>query len=360
MENKEFLRELLDTPSPSGYERLGGIEVFKKFCRGINRAVEKFTDTMGNCAFYVGPENPETTIMISGHIDEIGLQVSMITEEGMLNVVSLGGIDKKCLLGQEVEVISSSGKIIPGIIGKKPIHIEYGEDDYYDRSLIKIKDVLVDIGECDKKSVESLVHIGDPIVIKRNSNLEFGSSGNRIMSKGLDDKIGVYITALVLKKLSENRDNLILGNCGVWCVANTQEEVGLRGAMRSAKIINPKYSIDIDVTFSTDEGRGIEKEIYGDIKLGNGPVIMHGPDKSVMLNRIIRDVCEDNKIPYQESVSGAGGTNTAAIQEFSYDTETTHIGIPLRNMHTPVEICSWNDVDSSIDLIYSTIKKLYE
>ena len=350
--DKKFLEDLLNTPSPSGYEGFGGTEVFKKFCRNIPGVKEEFTDTMGNCAFSVG--EGDISIMISGHIDEIGLQATMITDDGLINITSLGGIDKKCLLGQEVEILSSiTGKIISGVIGKKPIHIEYDEDEY-DKSLYKYKDILVDIGAENKDEAKKLVSIGDPIVIKRNCSLEFGGNPNRIMSKGLDDKIGVYISAMILKEIASHPRK----GAKVWCTSMVQEEVGLRGAIRAAKEINPTYSIDIDVTFATDEGRGVEKELYGDIKLGKGPVIMHGPDKSAMIIRTIKRIAKDHEIKYQEAVAGAGGTNTAAIQEASLNTETIHIAIPQRNMHTPVEICDWRDVKEAVKLISLLIYEL--
>lgn len=353
-EECDFLKELLETPSPSGYEVLGATEVFKKFC-SENGGKLGFTDTMGNCAYYIGPGESETSIMISGHIDEIALQVSMITEDGLLNVVRLGGIDRKCILGQEVEILSSiQEKIIPGVIGKKPIHTE----DWNDNSQVcKEREILVDIGADSKEEAAKLVSIGDSMVIKRNARLSFGP-GNRLMSKGLDDKIGVYVSALVLSRLSREKPGEVLGNKKIWCASIVQEETGLRGAKRLAKIINPKYSIDIDVTFATDDGRGIEKEIYGDIKLGKGPVIMHGPDKSPRLIKIMKEVAKEHNIKYQEAVSRAGGTNTSAIQEYSTDTETVHLAIPQRNMHTPVEICDWIDIEEAVDLIYYTLHNL--
>lgn len=345
-----FLADLLNTPSPSGYERSGGIEVFKKFCRGIKGAKEEFTDAMGNCAFSIGDDNAPISIMLSGHIDEIGFQISGKTESGLYTVIPLGGIDRKCLYGQEVEILSSSGKIIPGIIGKKPVHIEYYEEDEKEKTP-KVRDILIDTGGID----EDIIQIGDPVVYKRNSNLYFGKDEEYILSKGLDDKIGVFVSVMAFKELSEN----IPGDkVKIWCVANVQEEVGLRGAMRTAKRINPTYSIDFDVTFANDEGRGINEAEYGKVKLGGGTVIMHGPDKSKAMNRTMKNLGKDLGIPFQEVVAESGSTNTSAIQEFSLNTETTLLSIPLRNMHTPVELCSKKDIISTINMTVEIVKKL--
>ena len=352
----DFLEELLNSPSPSGYERFGSQEEFKRFCRDIDGVKEEFTDTMGNCAFSIG-NDVKGSVMISGHIDEIGFQVSMITEEGLVHVLPLGGVDLKCSLGQQVDIISSRlGQKIPGIIGKKPIHIEY--DDRDSRwGEIKPEDILIDIGEMSKDKTELQVSIGDPVVFKSNL-IKFFGDGSLCMSKGLDDKVGVFISALVLKQLSYLKPEFF-NNYKIWCVSTTQEEVGLRGAMRAVKKIGPTYSIDVDVTFATDEGRGIKKETYGDIKLGGGPVIMHGPDNSAMMVGSLKKLAKWKGLKYQEAISSVGGTNTAAIQESSLtDTETIHIGLPLRNMHTPVEVCSWDDINNCVDLIIAEIGNL--
>lgn len=352
-EEKQFLENLLTSPSPSGYEEKA-LGVFKDYCESL-RAIKTYEDSMGNVAYSPFKIDPsKKSILISGHIDEIGFQISMITDEGLLHAYPLGGVDRKCLLGQEVEILSSvKDEIIPGIIGKKPIHTEKDEDEGEMENLFKLENILIDIGAKNKKEAQKYVSIGDPVVVKRNCNLDFGG-GNLIMSRGLDDKIGVYISAMVLQEVLKT----YWDKYNIYVAATVQEEVGLRGAMRLAKNLNPTYSIDIDVTFATDEGRNIEKEIYGDIKLGGGPVIEHGPDKSNKLIRSIKNIAKSNKIKYQESVSYAGGTNTAAIQECSLNTETVHIAVPQRNMHTPVELCSWEDVNNTINLIYHTLSQL--
>lgn len=348
---KSYLMELLNTPSPSGYERFGGIEVFKRYCRTLNLK-EEFTDAMGNCAFSIG--NSDKSIMISGHIDEIGFQVSNITKEGMVNIVSLGGIDKKTLPGSIIEIIGNSGKIVKGIIGKKPIHIENSDER---NEVTKLSDTLVDIGARSKEEAEELVSIGSVAVFERNLITEFGEHG--IMSKGLDDKIGVFITSLVMAKLKVNQNKNLL-NTKIYGVANTQEELGLRGATVTSKRINPTYSIDIDVTFANDEGRDIKDSIYGSIELGKGPVIEYGPDKSNAIINTMKRIAKTNNIPVQFAVSYAGGTNTDAIQLGGMNTETVHIAIPNRNMHTQVEVCDYRDIDAAIDLIYLTVLELSE
>lgn len=340
--NKELLENLLKTCSPSGYEK-EALDVFNNYCSEFSKNL--FSDKMGNSAFYIGNDvnNP---IMISAHIDEVGYQVQYITEEGMLNIVPIGGPDKKVLLGSEVLVKGS----IPGIIGKKPIHVEDSEER--DNLELKLVDCLVDIGAESKEDAEKLVEVGDWITFTPNYKL---LGANKVMSKGLDDKAGMYVVMSAFEELAKDEYETIEN---VVAVANTQEEEGLRGAKVTSRNINPRISIDIDVTFATDEGRGIEKGSHGDVKLGYGPVIVFGPDKSNRLISIVKKIAKENYIPLQFSSSYSGGTNTTAIQEHSLNCETLHIAIPNRNMHTQVEVCDLRDLENSVKLLVLLVKEL--
>lgn len=351
----EFLKNLMMSNNPSGYEQ--DTKAFREFCNSTNSWKNTYNDdSFGNIIYTIGSSDMlSRSIMISGHIDEVGLQVCGITDQGLLHVHRLGGIDLRCLSGQEVSVLSEKG-IVQGIIGKCPIHLEESDkkEEYY-----KVEEFLVDIGAENKEEALSMVSIGDPMVY--SPNFKFIGNGNRIMSKGLDDKIGVFVSALVLERLSKEFPE-VLTQYVVNCVATTQEELGLRGAITAARNLKPNISIDIDVTFATDEGRGSVREetVGGDIKLGSGPVIVHGPDKSREAIRKIKSIAKEENIPIQEQVS-FGGTNTCMIQEVSPSlrVETVSIGIPVRNMHTPAEICDLRDVIGAIDIIYKYITSLY-
>lgn len=346
MINREFLKKLLETSSPSGNEECA-VKVFDEYCNKFSH--QEFKDKMGNSAFKIG--TGRTKVMISAHIDELGMMVQNITDQGMLNIISLGGIDKKVLPGSIVVISKKDNpeEYIEGVIGKKPIHVEY--DDNSKDDVIPIEDLLVDIGAESKEEAMKLVEIGSYAMFQPNFIEHLGR--NRFASKGLDDKIGVFIVAEVLKMLSQKQE--LFKDYTFYGVANTQEEVGLRGATVTSKKINPDISIDIDVTFATDEGRGIKPEMHGDIKLGGGPVIMSGPDKSRRLRNRMIEVAKTYGISYQLRASYAGGTNTAAIQENSLDCETMLISIPNRNMHTQVEVCDYRDIEGAIELIYRTI-----
>lgn len=260
--NKEFLEKLLKTSSPSGYED-EALEVFKNECYNDSTVVVE-EDMMGNVGITTksnltmkNMSGDLSYIMISAHIDEIGFQVQHITESGLINIIQIGGPDLKVLAGAEVLIKGS----IPGIIGKTPIHLEKRSER--DEMKVEMKDFLVDIGAESKEEAQKLVEIGDYVTF--SSNFKWLGE-NRISSKGLDDKIGIYIIAEVLKKCIDVPALLI--------AALTQEEEGLRGAKVFSKSIFIGTSIDIDVTFATDEGRGISIEEEGDIRLGKGPVIV--------------------------------------------------------------------------------------
>lgn len=345
--NKEFLEKLLKTSSPSGYEN-EALEVFKNECLSKKGTVIVEEDMMGNVGIGSNTKSDlslkntfgdPSYIMISAHIDEIGFQVQHITVSGLINIIQIGGPDLKVLAGSEVLIKGS----IPGIIGKTPIHLEKRSER--DEMKIEMKDFLVDIGAESKEEAQKLVEIGDYVTF--SPNLKWLGE-NRISSKGLDDKIGIYIVAEVLKRCNNIIPNLLVA-------ALTQEEEGLRGAKVFSRSIFIDRSIDIDVTFATDEGREISVEEEGDIRLGKGPVIVCGPDKSPRIRELMKRVAKENNIPFQLVSSWSGGTNTSAIQEGT-GSETALLSIPIRNMHTQVEVCDMRDVEWAIELLEKVIK----
>lgn len=348
--SKGLLSRLLGAYSPSGYESQA-TEVFSKELEDYRLNFE-FKDEIGNCAYSIGPASG-IPFMLSGHIDQIGLQVQYVDDRGFVYFIKDGGIDPKTLPGASVTILSKHGNI-PGVIGKAPIHIEWSTDAI--DKVLKIKDLKIDIGAANKKGALAMIEIGNPIVLNYPT---FFMGLNRVASGGIDDKIGVYITAEVMKKLKEAEIYKYkpLENLKVYGVACTQEEVGGHGATIAAKRINPKYSIDYDVTFATDDDCVSPKE-WGDIKLGKGGCIAHGPDKHVEMCEDMIRICESCRIPYQEFSVGAGMTNTCKIKLAADDCKTLLLSIPERNMHTPVEVCDLHDVDSLINMTYEYILDL--
>ena len=208
----------------------------------------------------------------------------------------------------------------------------------------------IDIGAETKEEAAKLVSIGDPVTI---CDIPIMLGENRFASRGLDDKVGVFVMAEVLKRLS----TMNLTKVKVYGVACTQEETSASGAIGAASKIDPQYSIDYDVTFATDDDYVSPNE-WGDIKLGKGGAIAHGVDSNKRFAKLVKSVCEENKIPYQEFAVGSGGTDTVWIKQSSTDAETLLLSIPNRNMHTQVEVCDYRDLESLIEMTVATIIKI--
>lgn len=338
----KFLQELMNCSGPSGFEE----ETAKVFGTYLREFADQVTvDVMGNTIGVINP-NGKYRVMLAGHYDEIGFQVVYISDEGLIYFRRNGGIDNATVPGSEVEILTASGRI-PGVIGKKPIHLVKSKER---DTVLELDDLWIDIGAENKKAALKLVTIGDPITIRSNFKR---LSKNRIMSKGMDDKIGAFIVAEVLRTLNLWRHELNVEVCGVGTV---QEELGLRGATTSCFDINPKVGFAIDVGFATDIP-GISKTMLGEIKLGNGPELNRNADNNPILGRMLRDVAKKHKIKYQEAASryASGGTDTAQMQMTRAGVATALLSVPNRYMHTPVEICDLRDVESTIDLLVKTI-----
>ena len=215
--------------------------------------------------------------------------------------------------------------------------------------------MLIDLGYSSKEdAVKDGIRVGSYVVYDKNSiNLSFGKSC--MVAPGLDDKLGVFVSVLIAEELLSYEDDSWKEDYEILIASTTQEEVGLRGATVLASNIKPDISIDFDVTPSSDFG--VEVKEWGDIKVGDGAVIEWGVDKSRRICSLIQKVSKDKDIKLQYTVGRPGGTNTDVIQLFGGDCETTHIALPVRNLHTPVEVCSWEDTESAINLVVELIKE---
>ncbi|HBC89194.1 MAG TPA: hydrolase [Lentisphaeria bacterium] len=338
-----FLEQLMKCSGPSGFE-IETAAVFRKYISQYAGKVH--TDVTGNTIGILNGKS-DFKVMLAGHYDEIGFQVVYISDEGLLYLRNVGGIDKVTVPGTEVEILTEKGRV-HGIIGKKPIHLVEDKD----RNLaLEIKSIWADIGVENKKEAEKIVRIGDPVAVKSN----FCRMGkNRIMSKGMDDKIGAFVVAETLRELSTRKINV-----AVYGVGTVQEELGLRGATTSAFGIAPNVGFAVDVGFATDTP-DIEKKTLGSIFLGKGPILSRSADDNPVVARILRATAKKQNIKYQEKAGfrASGGTDTAVIQLTRGGVATSLIGIPNRYMHTPVEMCDLRDVEAAIRLLTETIATL--
>jgi endoglucanase len=261
MANKEFLKKLLETPSPSGIEELG-LKVWEERMKGVGTPFYK--DKMGNTAYSIG--SGPLKVMFSAHIDEIAMSVGYITDSGFIIPKNMGGVDKKVLPGSAVLILREPNlESIEGVVHKNPIHIEYQEEKLKNK-VLDFDDFRIDIGAESKEEVETLgIHVGSPIVHGRIINLDFGS--HRVHGNSLDDKAGVFVVSEVMERLAEYTGQVEWKQkytvIGCACVG---EESGLLGAHKAARQINPDISIDLDVLHAADTEL-YDKTKYGEIKL---------------------------------------------------------------------------------------------
>ena len=338
-ESMKFLEQLMRSASPTGYESEAA-KIFKDYLSGC---CEVKCDVMGNTIAALNTGAP-VRVMLSGHYDEIGFQIVYISDEGLLYFRPNGGIDKLNVPASEVDIITENGRV-PGVIGKKPIHLLSEAER---SQAIELKDMWIDIGAASREEAEKLVAVGDPVVMRENFRM---LNENRFISKGTDDKIGAFIVAETMRRLAKRQLNV-----AVYGVGSVQEEVGLRGATAGAYSVDPHIGFGIDVGFATDLP-DIPKKQYGDVTLGKGPALSRSCDNNVVLGKIIRNTAKANNIPYQETVAhrATGGTDTAAIQLSRGGTATALISIPNRYMHSQVEMCDLRDAEAAIELLTETI-----
>jgi tetrahedral aminopeptidase len=330
-----FLKTLLQTPSPSGFERPIQ-DVVRAWAKPLAHEIR--TDRHGNVIAVVNPKgNPR--IMLAGHCDQLGLMVQHVDENGFLYAQPIGGWDMQILLGQNLVVWSKSGPV-PGVIARKAPHLLTSEER---NKVPQFQDVWIDIGAKDRKEAEELARPGDPVTV----DLTCRELRNGLFtSPGLDDKVGVWAVMETLRLLHDRSPQ-----AAVYCVSTVQEEIGLRGATTSAYGIHPHVGIAVDVTHATDTP-GNEKKQLGEVKVGAGPVICRGPNINPHVEQRLQDAAEARHIAVQlRGVAKATGTDANAIQLARDGVATGVVGIPNRYMHSPVEVVSLDDLDRAAQLL---------
>lgn len=336
--DKQFLEQVLQTISVSGCED----NLSRVYLDYLQKYVDAGDiDIMGNACATIQNDSRRQTVMIEAHSDEIGFQVLHIGDSGYIYVRRNGGIDEQCMPGSQVVIQTSTGELIPGVIGKKPIHLMNTDDR---KRTIDLYQLWVDTG-LDIDQVRAKIFIGDYVALQPNF-MYLGE--NKITSKALDNKLGVFILSQVMKRLSQDKSQ----SFNIYGVATVQEEVGSRGSIVSAFRIKPDISITIDMDFATDVP-DCSPSRYGKISLGAGVIIPRNVDCCPILSREIERIAKENDISHQISARphATGGTNTSRIQLSREGVRTISMGIPCRYMHTPVELCDLRDVESAIELI---------
>tara|TARA_R110002095_G_scaffold35763_3_gene33596 strand:+ start:12928 stop:13986 length:1059 start_codon:yes stop_codon:yes gene_type:complete len=331
----DFLKKLLHSPAPSGYERPIQ-EVVREYVGQFADAIQ--TDLHGNVIATVNP-GAKRRVMLAGHCDQIGLLVQYIDDEGYLWANLIGGWDIQMLLGQNMQVHTADGPI-HGVIARKAIHLLTPEER---KTVPEIKDLWIDIGAKNGKEARELVAIGDPITFE----LGFRPMLNQLASApGMDNRVGVWVVMEALRQVSEKSPHV-----GVYSVSTVQEEIGLRGAKTSAFSIQPEVGIAVDVTHASDCPT-VSKQEQGDIKLGHGPVVYRGPNVNPVVYSSLARLASENEISWQiNSISRPAGNDANAMQLNQGGMATGIVAIPNRYMHSPVEVISLEDLDHAAQLL---------
>jgi putative aminopeptidase FrvX len=342
----EFLKRLLDTPGPSGFEQAAA-RVWRTEAEQFADRVT--SDVLGNSiAMLDGNGGPR--VMLAGHIDEIGVMITHIDDDGILYIDGIGGWDAQVLVGQRVRLLTRKGDVL-GVVGKKPIHLMKHEER---EKASKLADLWLDIGLRGRDTVlERGVRVGDPGVVD-SQLVELGD--DVIVSRAVDNRIGAFVALEAIRLLSKKRPKATVA-----AVATIQEEIGFYtggGAATSAFKIEPDVAIVIDVTFATD-APGIEKKEVGEHKLGGGPVLTRGSASHPLVFERLAEVAEKESIPF---------TITAAPKYTSTDADgiffsragvaTALVSVPNRYMHSPNEMVSLADLDATARLVAAFCRDL--
>ncbi len=339
----DVLHSLLRAHGPSGYETApAGI-----WREAASAFADVRVDDMGNSYATVPGTAGGRSLAIIGHVDEIGLIVTHVDDAGFLWFASIGGWDPAILIGQRVTVTTREGPV-PGVVGKKPIHLI--KPDERDKGT-KLTELHIDIGARDGDEARGLVRIGDTAVI---TGEPFELPNGRAVSRAMDNRLGAFVAYEAARLVAEAG-----GAPGdVVAVAAVQEEIGLNGARTAAFALRPDVAVVVDVTHATD-APGVEARELGEHKLGSGPVIERGAILSPALFELMHEVCEAEAIPFTIAASGRGtGTDADVVHMSRAGIPTTAVGLPLRYMHSPVEMVQVEDVLNAARLIAALAQRL--
>ena len=334
MSTPVLLDELLRAGAPSGYEGPAAA-VWRE---AATFADDVSADGIGSTIARVGEASP--LLAVVGHIDEIGLIITHIDEQGFLWFAPVGGWDPQILVGQRVEIRGKGGPVL-GVAGRKPIHLL--EPDQR-KKVVELKSMHIDIGAADREQAEGLVRVGDPVVIDAEP---MPVAGERLVSRAMDNRLGAYVALESLRRCAEGK-----GPGGSFAaVAAVQEEIGLFGARTAAFQVRPDIAIAVDVTHATDAPGVDEKEI-GSHPFGSGPAIGRGSTLSPKVFELLVETAEAEGIDYSISASGRGTSTDADVLQISRaGIPTGLVSIPLRYMHSPVEMVDLRDVEAVVKLL---------
>ncbi|WP_070121195.1 M20/M25/M40 family metallo-hydrolase [Bacillus marinisedimentorum] len=337
--DKNFLKELLETPSPSGME----MAIQKKWMAYVKPfADEVRSDNAGNVIGVLNPDAP-VKVLLAGHADEIGFMVKRIDEDGFIYVEKVGGISPKVAIGMKVEILGYNGSLT-GVIGANAEH--HGGV----KEKLEFDDLYIDCGAADRETVEKTVQIGDLAVYTRGAEFLLNDT---VSGRGLDNRTGAFIVAEVLKRLADDRPEV-----GVYAVSTVNEETNMGGAYFAGAGVEPDMAVACDVTFATDYP-GVNRSKHGNVKLHQGPVLAKGAPINIKMNRMLEKTAKDLDINVQyELTPRATGTDADKLRLTGKGVPVALVSLPLRYMHSPVETASLKDIEDEINLLAAWIKNL--
>lgn len=344
-ETKDFLKRLLDAKGPSGHEaRPAGTwrEEAGSFADRV------WSDVHGNAFAELG-RGGRPRVMLAGHLDEIGLMVNHVDEDGYLSVQAVGGWDPQVLVGQRVTILSDEGTV-DGVVGRRAIHLIDRDER---KKAVEMKDLWIDIGAEDRDEAREHVGVGDVAVI-RSDVLEMRNG--RLAARSIDDRIGALVALEALRRAGRKQ-----ADAHVVAVGTTQEEIGYKsggGARTSTFGLEPDAAVAIDVTHATDHPTVSEKE-HGTVELGGGPVLSRGAVVNPVLYDRLAAAAEEADIPYQVlAAPSSTGTDADSIYTSRSGVATAVVSIPNRYMHTPNQMVAAEDVEHAAELVATALAGL--
>lgn len=338
-----FLKDLLDAKAPTGHE-FEAQAVVDKYVAKTADVYRK--DVLGNRIATLNPR-AKTSLMLAGHIDELGLQISYIDDKGFLYFNTLGGHDLIIPSGRRVHILTKRGVVL-GVTGKRAVHLMSPAER---TKVPETHEMWIDIGASSREDALKRVSIGDAAVYDVSLEMINGSIG---VARAFDDRAGCYIIMETLLRLKKEKQLAVR----VDSVATTQEEIGVRGAQTAAQGLNPTIGIAVDVTHATDHPDADNRK-FGRMTLSGGPAICRGPNITPAIFEKLVAAAEKAKIPYQiEAEARPTGTDARAIQMANGGVATGLVAVPLRYMHTPGEIVDLAVVEQCVQLLVEFAKSL--
>jgi endoglucanase len=338
-DRREFLQALLETATPSGYERAGQrvwIDYVSEFADDVH------TDAYGNAVAVL--EGGEDSVALAGHGDEIGFIVRDVEDDGFVRLSSIGGADRTVSQGQHVTIHADDGPV-SGVVGQTAIHLRDAEEE----SLQDVSEQFVDVGAADAEAAAALVERGDPVTFEqRLSELANG----RLAARGMDNRIGIWTAAEAFRRTAAADPEAT-----VYAVSTVQEEVGLRGAQMVGFDLEPDAVVAVDVTHATDSP-GVPAGRSSGVELSAGPAIKRGSTNHPGLVEAARDVASDECIDVQLEAAGSRtGTDADAFYTARGGIPSLSVGVPNRYMHTPVEVVDPADLEAAADLLSAVARR---